>query len=45
MPDHFTTLRKLQSTRTPSGQLAQEAAEYIYSAQAESVKAWDAREI
>jgi hypothetical protein len=38
MPGHFTTLWKLQSTSTASGQLEQEAAEYIYCARAESVK-------
>jgi hypothetical protein len=53
VPGHFTTLWKLQSTSTPSGQLswrerprstitpsgqlAREAAEYYYSAWAESV--------
>jgi hypothetical protein len=38
VPGHFTTLWKLRSTSTPSGQLAREAAEYYYSARAESVK-------
>jgi hypothetical protein len=37
MPGHFTTLWKSRSTSTPSGQLAREAAEYYYSARAESV--------
>jgi hypothetical protein len=37
MPGHFTTLWKSRSTNTPSGQLAREAAEYIYSVQCESV--------
>jgi hypothetical protein len=39
MPGHFTTLWELRSTSTPSGQLARQAAEYYYSAWAESVKA------
>jgi hypothetical protein len=38
VPGHFTTLWKLRSTSTPSGQLARDAAEYYYSARAESVK-------
>jgi hypothetical protein len=38
VPGHFTTLRKLRSTSTPSGLLARDAAEYDYSARAESVK-------
>jgi hypothetical protein len=38
VPGHFTTLWKSQSASTPSGQLAQGAAEYYYSARAESVK-------
>jgi hypothetical protein len=37
VPDHFTTLWKSQSTSSPSGQLAREAAEYYYSVRAESV--------
>jgi hypothetical protein len=37
VPGHFTTLWKLRSTSTPSGQLAREAAEYMYSAGTESV--------
>jgi hypothetical protein len=37
VPGHFTTLWKSRSTSTPSGQLAQDAAEYFYSARAESV--------
>jgi hypothetical protein len=37
MSDHFTALWKSWSTSTLSGQLAREAAEYIYSARAESV--------
>jgi hypothetical protein len=39
VPGHFTTLWKSRSTSTPSGQLAQEAAEYYYSARPESVNA------
>jgi hypothetical protein len=35
---HFTTLCKLQSINTPSGQLVKEATEYINSAQTQSVK-------
>jgi hypothetical protein len=35
----------LQSTSTPSGQPAREAAEYIYSAQADSVKNEDLKQI
>jgi hypothetical protein len=38
MPGHFTTLWESRSTSTPSGQLARQAAEYYYSAWAESVK-------
>jgi hypothetical protein len=38
VPGHFTTLWKSRSTSTLSAQLAQEAAEYYYSAQVESVK-------
>jgi hypothetical protein len=38
VPGHFTTLWKWRSTSTPSGQLASEAVEYIYSTWAESVK-------
>jgi hypothetical protein len=38
VPGHFTTLWKLRSTSTSSGQLARDAAEYYYSARAESVK-------
>jgi hypothetical protein len=37
MPGHFTTLWKSRSTSTPSGRLAWEAAEYMYSAGTESV--------
>jgi hypothetical protein len=37
MPGHFTTLWKLRSIHTPSGLVAWEAAEYIYSARTESV--------
>jgi hypothetical protein len=37
MPGHFTTLWESRSTSTPSGQLARQAAEYYYSAWAESV--------
>jgi hypothetical protein len=37
VPGHFTTLWKSRSTSTLSGQLAQDAAEYYYSARAESV--------
>jgi hypothetical protein len=35
---HFKTLWNLHSINTPSGQLAWEAKEYIYSTQTESVK-------
>jgi hypothetical protein len=38
VPGHFTTLWKSRSTSTPPGQLARDAAEYYYSARAESVK-------
>jgi hypothetical protein len=38
VPGHFTILWKSQSTSTPSGQLAREATECIYSMWAESVK-------
>jgi hypothetical protein len=38
MPGHFTTLWESRRTITPSGQLARQAAEYYYSAWAESVK-------
>jgi hypothetical protein len=38
VPGHSITLWKLRSTSTPSGQLAQEAVDFNYSAQAESVK-------
>jgi hypothetical protein len=38
MPGHFTTLWESRSTSTPSRQLARQAAEYYYSAWAESVK-------
>jgi hypothetical protein len=37
VPGHFTTLWKSRSISTPSGQLAQEAAEYYYSARPECV--------
>jgi hypothetical protein len=38
VPGHFKTLWKSRSTSTPPGQLAQDAAEYIYSTRTESVK-------
>jgi hypothetical protein len=38
VPGHFTTLWKSWSTSSPSGWLAQEAAEYVYSAETGSVK-------
>jgi hypothetical protein len=37
VPGHFTTLWKSRNTSTPPGQLARDAAEYYYSARAESV--------
>jgi hypothetical protein len=45
VPGHFTTLWKLRSTSTPSGQLARYAAEYYYSARAESVNTSNAYSI